>query len=256
MRGQKSGAAAVLLSLFLIFTQTGCLHTAYVSDKLNQTMAQNSGTLVAAPGTKLAELRRGSTLDIGAGVDRRSPISKRRTFQQSKRFDWQLPNSNLLFKDCNSYSIYTDEETGETVVDMQIGTAQKYLTWAEVKAEMYDIEQRLLDDGWQATVWRGESSSDRMRKKLENPDFTQSSDSMGDAGYKKGDVSFTFAAKRARGENKPNIAKGENFTHYVLINDTAYETKRDRQLEEDRRKINEQLRQKEAEQNQSQRQNR
>lgn len=130
---------------------------------------------------------------------------------------------------------------------MQVGTAQRYHTWAEIKAEMLDIERRLLADGWKPTFWKGQPSSDRLHKELENPNFfNQLSDRMADAGYEKGDLQFVFAAKRARGEGKPNIADGQNFLHYVLINDMAYEARRDRQLEEDRRRIDEQLRQKEA----------
>ena len=195
----RARATTALLSLLLVFTQTSCIYVAYFSQKVKQMTAGNEGVLVAAPGTKLADLRHNSTLSIGQGSGSLSKESKHRLFLGSKRFDWQLPDSNLLFKNCNSYAISTDDETGETITDMQVGTAERYFTWAEVKEQMYDLERRLLADGWKPVVRDGESSSDRMHKKLENPDFNQMDDSMRDAGYEKGDVGFTSAAKRARG---------------------------------------------------------
>lgn len=89
-------AALPLLLLLTLLTQTGCLHTAYVSDKINQTMAQNSGTLVAAPGMQLNEVLSSSTLDLGKGVGNNGGTSKSLFFIDSIKFDWQLPNSQLL----------------------------------------------------------------------------------------------------------------------------------------------------------------
>ena len=210
-------AALPLLLLLTLLTQTGCLHTAYVSDKINQTMTTNSGVLTAAPGTPMAEVKRQSGLQIGEGVGAMGNVSRKRTFSQSKRFDWQLPNSNLLFKNCNSYSIHLDEETGATVTRMQIGTAQRYYTWAEVKAEMLDIEQRLLADGWKPERNKlGRSSSDKLREELEKPDFNQFDDDIAAASYGKGDIAISFYGKLARNKGKAEVAEGQNFSHYMI----------------------------------------
>ena len=220
MGGQRTRAtAALLLSLVLLFTQTSCIYVPYFSDKVNQMTAGNEGTLVAAPGTPIAEVKRQSSLNIGDGVGALGNVNRKRTFSQSKRFDWQLPDSNLLFRNCNSYSIHTDEETGETVTRMQVGTAERYFTWAEVKAQMYDLEQRLLNDGWQQDYWQGQSSSERLRQKLENPKFNEFGNAgrIGGATYRKGNVDFTIIAKLARNEDKPNFVEGDNFLHYVIV---------------------------------------
>ena len=219
----QARAATALLSLLLfvtlLFTQSGCIYVAYLSDKVNQMTAGNEGTLVAAPGTTLSELRRDSTFDIGKDTGNLSKESKHKFFIGSKRFDWQLPDSKLLFKNCSSYAIETDEETGETVTLLQIGTAERYFTWAEVKAQMYDLERRLLADGWHSITQLGETSSEQLRRKLENPKFNEfgNAGDVGGATYSKGNVSFTIIAKLARNENKPNFVEGDNFLHYVII---------------------------------------
>ena len=219
MRAQARAAAALSLSLVLILTQTSCIYVAYFSQKVKQMTATNEGTLVAAPGMPIAEVKRQSSLNIGEGASARNSPNKKHTFGNSKRFDWQLPDSSLLFKNCNSYWLETDQETGEKVTLAQIGTAERYFTWAEVKEQMYDLERRLLADGWHSITQLGETSSEQLRRKLENPKFNEFGNAgrIGGATYRKGNVDFTIIAKLARNEDKPNFVEGDNFLHYVII---------------------------------------
>ncbi len=173
----------------------------------------NRGTLVVTAGTSVDELRRETTFDLGKGSKHRA--EETRTFANAARFDWQLPGTNLTFKDCSNYFLTTDE-TGKTIEDIQIITAQKYYTWDELKAEMYEIEKRLLADGWKSVRYRdGSTAKELLRQELEKPALDKYKDTVGGSTYGKGDVFITLLGKRPPIEEGENPYKSEQFTHYI-----------------------------------------
>ncbi len=186
----------------------------------------NRGTLVVTAGTSIEEMKKRSTFDVGKETKWRA--EKTLTFANAARFDWQLPGTNLTFKDCSNYFLTTDE-TGKTIEEIQIITAQKYLMWDELKTEMYEIEKRLLADGWKPYISPGgKSETQRLKQELAKPplraattDGGFSVNEFGGYTYFKGDVVLMLSAKR------PEINQGENplssaeFTHFVNVKTRA-----------------------------------
>lgn len=198
-------------------------------DFMQNMTEMNRGTLVVTVGTSIAEMKKRSTFDLGEGSRGLPGGSKHRSFLGSARFDWQLPGTNLTFKDCNHYSLLTGYGDDEQIIDIQIGTAQKFLMWDELKTELIDIEQRLLADGWKPYISPGgKSESQRLKQELAKPplraqtaDEVFSVDEFGGYTYFKGNVVFMLSAKRppiSRGENP---LAGKEFTHFVNLKTRA-----------------------------------
>jgi hypothetical protein len=193
----------------------GCSTIGFMQDM----MEISRGTLVVTAGTDIAEMKKRTTFDLGAGTKWRA--EKTLTFANSARFDWQLPGTNLTFKDCSNYFLTTDKK-GETIEDIQIITAQKYLIWDELKAEMYEIEKRLLADGWMPVRFPdGSTARDYLRKQLEKPDLSAINDSVGGATYGKADAVLILFGKRPPTEEGENPYKSDKFTHFVRMETRA-----------------------------------
>jgi len=199
------------LTLFCV----GCEAIGFMQD----TVDINRGTLVVTAGTNVAEMKKRSTFDLGAGSKHRATDT--RVFTKSARFDWQLPGTNLTFKDCSNYFLTTDKK-GETIEDIQVITAQKYLMWDEVKVEMYEIEKRLLADGWKSVRYRdGTTTSEYLKQQLEKPKLSNLEDTFGGATYGKGKVFITLLGKRPPIEEGEDPYKSDKFTHYVHVETRA-----------------------------------
>ncbi len=185
-------------------------------------MEMNRGTLVVTPGMTVSEIKKRSTFDLGEGSRGLPGGSKHRSFLGSARFDWQLPGTNLTFKDCNHYSLLTGYGDDEQIIDIQIGTSQKYLTWDELKAEMYEIEKRLLADGWRPVRnLDGSTASAVLRRELEKPTLSTDEDTVGGATYGKGDAALVLLGKRPPIEKGENPLASDKFTHYVHLHTRA-----------------------------------
>lgn len=202
-----------LFGTFALFC-VGCATNGFMQDM----MQTNRGTLVVTAGITVTEVKKRSTFDIGEGVRGLPGGSKHRGFNGSARFDWQLPGTSLTFKDCSYYSLLTGYGDDEHIVDIQIITAQKYLTWEEIKAEMYDIEKRLLADGWKPVRYRdGTTATEYLKQQLEKPHLSKLESGFGGSTYGKGDVFITLLGKRPPIEEGENPYVSDKFTHYALV---------------------------------------
>lgn len=221
----------LLLAMSLMtMAALGCTTARRVVGGLIETTDYNRGTLVGVPSMSLQEIREKSTFNLGKGFVSTYSTSKEEFLSRSYRFDWQLPNSQIKFKDCAGYTIRTDDETGERVVRMQMFTGRKYFTWSEVKAEAYQVEQMLINDGWQSSIDPdGSPSSKLFHAELEKPNFHPvGDDEITGVSYRKNGVSFSFYIKIGRNRGKTDVGDGENFTHYAILSEIAY---RDRHLQ-------------------------
>ncbi len=196
---------------------------------MQDTVDINRGTLVVTAGTSISEMKKRSTFDVGEGSRGLPGGSKHRSFLGAARFDWQLPGTNLTFKDCSHYSLLTGYGDDEHIIDIQIITAQKYYTWEELKAELIDIEQRLLADGWKPYISpEGKSEPQRLKQELAKPplraekaDGEFSVEGFGGYTYFKDNVVFMLSAKRPYINKDENPLAGKEFTHFVNLKTRA-----------------------------------
>lgn len=100
------------------------------------------GTLVAAPGMTVAEMRSGSSLKIdqAAGL----PV-----YAGGAIFNFRIAGTVTEFPRCRYFYITTVTKDPSRIDSINVGTAQAKMTRAELAAANADMRDRLKADGWE-----------------------------------------------------------------------------------------------------------
>jgi hypothetical protein len=102
------------------------------------------GTLVAALGMPMAEVRRQSTLEL-----HKLPGH---AYADGAYFDLELPGTPLRFTRCSGYLLGHDEGPAETVRSIQVGLSPARQSWEELTRTLRDAAAQLAADGWQPWI--------------------------------------------------------------------------------------------------------
>ncbi len=100
------------------------------------------GTLVAAPGMTIADIRTGSTLKIDPAVG--LPV-----YAGGAIFNFRIPGTGIEFPRCRYYYISTLTRDPSRIESINVGTAQAKMTRAQLDAANADVRARLKADNWQ-----------------------------------------------------------------------------------------------------------
>jgi len=100
------------------------------------------GTLVAAPGMTVAEMRSGSSLKIDQAVG--LPV-----YAGGAIFNFRIAGTVTEFPRCRYFYITTVTKDPSRIDSINIGTAQAKMTRAELDAANAEVRARLKADGWE-----------------------------------------------------------------------------------------------------------
>ena len=184
--------------------------------------------LVAITGMTYEEVIAQSSLRIGDGTyDRTGPYATReRSFQAEAVFDWALPGGQLVFSGCRYYSMQTAYRDDPHLVHIWVTTAPRKLTWSELKGQMYEIDRKLLADGWHPAIYGKEgSASDLLTRMLKQPTWARTdhgATSIGSVTYGKGDIALSLSARRLQPALlAEDPLAGTEFIHWIELDRRA-----------------------------------
>jgi hypothetical protein len=100
------------------------------------------GTLVAAPGMTVAEMRSGSSLKIDQAVG--LPV-----YAGGAIFNFRIAGTGIEFPRCRYFYITTVTKDPSRIDSINVGTAQAKMTRAELDTANADVRARLKAGGWE-----------------------------------------------------------------------------------------------------------
>jgi hypothetical protein len=112
------------------------------------------GTLVAAPGMEIRQMRAESTLRIRSGSS--SSLFSGARFGGAAIFDYRIAGSRIVFQRCRYYYITTYTHAPDRIEAINVGISPEKLTRPQLNAAESAVRARLKNDGWRLAddrVW-------------------------------------------------------------------------------------------------------
>ena len=108
----------------------------------------SKGTLVVEIGMPLAEVRKGSSLELVA--ESRGGLVKEGRLIAEVVFDFQVAGSALRFERCRYYWITTDGEADSRIREVSVGVSTQKMSRAALIEAHQQVQRRLREEGWQS----------------------------------------------------------------------------------------------------------
>jgi hypothetical protein len=176
---------------WLIFTLFSAISAFSGCGLLKELRIVNQGRIVAAPGMTFDEVRKASSLELPKGYRMDKEVAVVNSTPLA--FDFELAGTNLRFRDCYFYSMWTrDPDPGLNYIQIQV---DKNISWETAKKELVEIQDRLKKDGFTPVVLPadGKNAEQRLQEALagQAPGY-----SVG-FGWTKGNILFIYTARRS-----------------------------------------------------------
>ncbi|MGA8534158.1 MAG: hypothetical protein WB615_08645 [Candidatus Tumulicola sp.] len=107
------------------------------------------GTLVAAPGMRVAQMFAGSTLHIEPGS--KSELFSGAQFGGAAIFDYRVAGATLSFRRCRYYYITTYARNPARIATIDVGISAEKMSRKALSGADRSVRARLIADGWHAS---------------------------------------------------------------------------------------------------------